>query len=127
MSNFRVLLADPDEQLLQVYRNHLQEAGFEVETARDALVCIEQMKSFDPDLLVLEPIIPLGQGEGILTQMREQADVPMVPVILLTQGDDLLESFQLPRFPVLGRHQKPMKPEDLTAQVQHMAQVTAGR
>ncbi len=123
----RVLLADPDEQLLDEYCRGLRDGGFEVETAIDALTCVELMKQFDPDLLVLEPMIPWGQGEGILSYMREEADVPLVPVIVLTCGTDLLEEYQLPRFPVLERHQKPLSTAALLASVRHLAEATSHR
>jgi DNA-binding response OmpR family regulator len=123
----RILLADPDEQLLDEYCRGLRAGGFEVETATDALMCVERLKQFDPDLLVLEPMIPWGQGEGILSYMREEADVPLVPVVVLTCGTDLLEEYQLPRFPVLERHQKPLSIEALLASVRHLAAVTSHR
>lgn len=121
----RILLADPDEELLGAYSRALRDAGFEVETATDALTCVERLKQLDPDLLVLEPMIPWGQGEGILTYMREEADVPLVPVIVLTCGTDLLEEYQLPRFPVLERHQKPLSPDSLLASVRHLVEATS--
>lgn len=121
----RILLADPDEDLLEAYSRKLREAGFEVETATDALTCVERLKQFDPDLLVLEPTIPWGQGEGILTYMREEADVSLVPVIVLTCGTDLLEEYQLPRFPVLERHQKPLSPDAPLASVRHLVEAAS--
>ncbi len=123
----RILLADPDEGLLGIYADSLREAGFHVCTATDALTCVERLKNFDPDLLVLEPMIPWGQGEGILSFMREEADVPLVPVIVLTCGTDLLEDYQLPQFPVLERHQKPLSPPALLASVRHLTSTTAER
>ena len=121
----KILLADPDQKLLETYAVGLSAAGFEVRTAHDAITCVELMKAFDPDLLVLEPMIPWGQGEGIMSFMREEADVPLVPVIVLTAGTDLLEDYQLPRFPVLERHQKPLSTSALLASVRRLARITA--
>jgi DNA-binding response OmpR family regulator len=121
----RVLLADPDEQLVAAYAKELSAAGFEVQTVTDALECVERLKHFNPDLLVLEPAIPWGQGDGILSYMREEADVPLVPVLVLTCGTDLLDDYQLPRFPVLERHQKPLAPEALVTCVKHLIKATA--
>lgn len=123
----KVLLADPDEQLIAAYSRELRGAGFEVETVTDAIGCVERLKVFNPDLLVLEPGIPWGQGEGILSCMREEADVPLVPVLVLTCGTDLLDDYQLPRFPVLERHQKPLSPEALLTSVKHLIKATAAR
>jgi DNA-binding response OmpR family regulator len=125
MSSPRVLLADHDEPLLKTYAERLRREGFEVETALNGIACVEKLKRLDPDLLILEPMIAWGQGEGVLSCMREDADVPLVPVIVLTCGTDLLEEYQLPRFPVLERHQKPMSAAKLVQCVLHLVKVTA--
>ena len=121
----KVLLADPDAQLLNEYSRELRRAGFDVHTATDAITCIEELKDFDPDFLVLEPMIPWGRGDGILSFMREEADVPLVPVIVLTAGTDLLEGYQLPQFPILERHQKPLAAEKIVASVKKLADATS--
>ncbi len=127
MTKQRILLVDVDEPLLKSYADGLTEAGFEVATATDGLECVEQLKKFDPDLLVLEPLIPWGQGDGVVSYMREEADVPLVPIVVLTSGTDLLEDYQLPKFPVLERHQKPLPPAALVKTIAHLANVTAAR
>ena len=123
----RILIADSDAELLEQYVDRLTAAGYDVRSATDALSCVDHLKHFDPELLILEPMIPWGQGEGIMCYMREEADVPLVPVIILTSGTDLLEGYQLPRFPVLERHQKPLSAKALLDSVQHIAQVTSVR
>ncbi len=127
MMSQRILIADCDERLLHAYADCLCAAGFDVKTASDGLECLDVLKDFDPDLLVLEPQIPWGQGEGVVSLMREEPDVPLVPLIVLTSGTDLLDAYQLPRFPVLERHQKPLSPDELTKSVQRLARNTAER
>ena len=121
----RILLADPDRVLVEDYAMGLREGGYEVAIATDALTCVEQLKCFAPDFLVLEPMLPWGQGEGVLSFMREEPDVPLVPVIVLTCGTDLLEEYQLPRFPVLERHQKPLATAELLERVHHLSKFTS--
>jgi DNA-binding response OmpR family regulator len=121
----RILLADCDERLLIAYRQRLEREGFEIETATTAVECLGKLRAFQPDLLVLEPMIRWGYGEGVLCCMREDADVPLVPVIVLTCGTNLLDAYQLPRYPILERHQKPMSPAQLLASIEHAMRVTA--
>ena len=52
-------------------------------TARDGLACVAQLREFRPAVLVLDPALPWGWGDGVLARMREEADIPTVPVILL--------------------------------------------
>lgn len=125
IASLSILIADCDERLLDTYVRRLRQEGFAVESATTAVECVEKLKQFHPDLLVLEPLIRWGQGAGVLCCMREDADVPLVPVIVLTCGTDLLEEYQLPRFPILERHQKPMSAAQLLASVEHVMRVTA--
>jgi DNA-binding response OmpR family regulator len=83
MEPLRVLIADGDRDLCVLYHAGLGRYGFEVTSAATGLECIARLKDSAPDVVVLEPALPWGQGEGILARMRENADVPCVPVILL--------------------------------------------
>jgi DNA-binding response OmpR family regulator len=84
----RVLIADPDESLLALYRDFLTRAGFEVATATDGLDCMAKLRSFAPNVLVLEPAQLWGGGDGVLARMREEADVsPAKVLVLSTRGN----------------------------------------
>ena len=63
----RVLLADPDRSLTAVYRKPLSREGFEVVAAFSGLECVARLREQVPDVLVLEPQLPWGGGEGILS------------------------------------------------------------
>ena len=84
MKSHRVLIADRDETLLNAYREYLLRDGFDVVTAMDGLDCVAKLRSFVPDLLVLDPELPWGRGDGVLAVMHEDADVPVVPVMVLS-------------------------------------------
>jgi DNA-binding response OmpR family regulator len=82
----RVLIAEPDRSLLVNYEEFLTHEGFEVAQATNGLECIARLREFGPDVLVLEPDLPWGWGDGVLAVMGEQKDVPWVPVIIVTAG-----------------------------------------
>ena len=67
----RVLMADPDESLQPVYREPLLQEGFELATAASGLECVARLRERVPDVLVLEPQLPWGGGEGVLAMMGE--------------------------------------------------------
>jgi DNA-binding response OmpR family regulator len=79
MVPIRVLLADPDESLLAAYRGYLSQDGFEVALATNGLDCLAELRRFQPDVLVMEPALPWGWGDGVLARMRERDDVPWFP------------------------------------------------
>jgi CheY-like chemotaxis protein len=80
----RVLLTDADTILLSMYRTFLTEQRFTVRTASSGLECMELLRKWRPDVLVLDSHLPWGAGLGVLALMREDPDVPVVPVLLLT-------------------------------------------
>ncbi len=109
----RVLMADPDESLQPEYRGPLLQEGFELVTAVNGLECVARMRERVPDLLVLEPQLPWGGGEGVLTIMGEIPVLANVPVMVLTSCRDshLLEAVS--RFPVSDYQLKPLAPHRL--------------
>jgi DNA-binding response OmpR family regulator len=116
MTAARILIADADEQMRAVYANGLVDYGFEVATAADGLNCIAALRDFVPTLLVLDPELPWGGGAGLLARMYEEADLPYVPVILLTANPWLLDSFA--SFSNCDCHFKPMAPSMLAYQIE---------
>jgi DNA-binding response OmpR family regulator len=80
----RVLLTDADTILLSIYRSFLVEQRFLVRTAATALECVDLLRRWRPDVLVLDAALPWGSGQGVLALMREDPDVPIVPILLLT-------------------------------------------
>jgi CheY-like chemotaxis protein len=84
MQSVRVLLAHPDPGLLSACRDHLTNEGFEVAAALTGLECLARLRTFVPDVLVLEMDLTWGGGDGVLARMREDPDLPRVPVVILS-------------------------------------------
>ena len=79
----RVLVAEPDELLATSYHDALAEAGFEVETATSGVECATKLRAFQPRVLVLEPEMQWGQGEGVLCFLQEEAELHPVAVVMI--------------------------------------------
>lgn len=109
----RVLMADPDKSLQPLYREALLQDGFELATASSGLECVARLRERIPDVLVLEPQLPWGGGEGVLAIMGEISGLATVPVMVLTSCRDasLLEAVS--RFPVSDYQLKPLAPDRL--------------
>jgi len=116
----RVLLADPDLSLLDIYREFLLRDGFDVVTATDGLDCVAKMRSFLPEVLVLEPELPWGRGDGVLAQMYEDPAVPLIPVMVLTGQQDPDGRYGVGIFPVSSYHVKPLTPNRLAESLRRL-------
>ncbi len=113
----RVLIADPDEYLIDNYRDYLEQHGCEVATAKTGVECIEKLRGFLPDVLILEPSIPWGGGDGVLAVMHEEPDVSSVPVIALTYGRDRGVLYRLAPFKINDYQIKPLSAKRLAQRI----------
>ena len=78
----RVLIADADELLLAACRAFLAAEGFDTATAASAPDCLDALRRDPPDLLLVDSELP--QGSRVLARVREDPDLPAVPVLILT-------------------------------------------
>jgi DNA-binding NtrC family response regulator len=108
----RILLADPDDRLLATHRHYLTARGYVVAACGDALGCVELLRSFRPDLLILDPDLPWGQGEGILSLM-DDGELPLVPVVLVASRPCLHQLSEAAGSRVWSTLPKPVPPERL--------------
>jgi DNA-binding NtrC family response regulator len=76
----RVLIADSDVELGEVYRMFLVRQGYAVDTATHGLECVEKLRRSMPAALVLDLELPWGGGDGVLGWLRDER--LSVPVIL---------------------------------------------
>jgi DNA-binding response OmpR family regulator len=121
LTPIRVLIADTDEHLLESYREQLGQQGFDVITATSGMECVEKLREYVPDVLVLEPSIPWGGGDGVLAMMHEDSDVPLLPVIVLTHGRDHGVLYRLAPFQVDDYQAKPLNATRLAQRIRTLA------
>lgn len=84
----RVLIADNDELLLELLQSYLWDAGHEVEFATNGLACIRTLRTFVPDVAVLDGELLWGGCAGVLAGMREDPHLSAIPVILMSDTQD---------------------------------------
>ena len=116
----RVLMADPDEALPTVYREPLLREGFELVTASSGLECVARLRECAPDVLVLEPRMPWGGGDGVLAMMGEDPDLAIIPVMVLTSCRNAYALNGVARFPVSDYHVKPLAPDRLAGRLRSL-------
>jgi two-component system alkaline phosphatase synthesis response regulator PhoP len=82
--NYRVLLVDDDERLLALARLSLSRNGVGVETAATSAEALEMFGDFEPDLVILDVVMPDLSGWEVLRRIREWSDV----AVMLLSGRD---------------------------------------
>jgi two-component system KDP operon response regulator KdpE len=80
-----IALADDDARMVRLVRSNLEKVGFRVVTATDGPAAIELVETEDPDLLVLDVMMPGMDGVEVLRRLRE---FTWLPVIILSGRDE---------------------------------------
>lgn len=82
----KVLVTEPDNNLARDYCHALRAYGFEVEAAESGLDCLEQLRAFRPDVLLLEPDLLWGDGQAVLSIIADDPDLCRIVVVLLSEN-----------------------------------------
>jgi len=107
----RVLVVDDDEDIRLAVELALgEEHGFEVRPCASLEEALEALRSFSPDLLLLDVEMPGHDGPATLARLREEASLRETPAIFLTAR---VEPARIARYRALGARDVIAKPFDL--------------
>lgn len=116
----RVLIADDEPNIVTSLEFLMERNGYEVQIARDGEEALAYVRSFEPDLILLDVMMPLRSGFEVCQTIRENAAWQDIKIIMLTaKGRDVEAAKGL----ALGANTyitKPFSTKDLLAQVQQM-------
>jgi CheY-like chemotaxis protein len=81
-----ILVVDDEEDVQILVSRILRDAGYEVERASDGKEAIDKIEAALPDLIVLDLMMPVVDGWGVLQFLRTKKDAP--PVVIVTARTD---------------------------------------
>jgi two-component system KDP operon response regulator KdpE len=85
MSKGRILIVDDDRTLVRLMREALSKAEFEIVTAFNGIDALQELYAKQPDLVLLDVMMPRMDGWETATRIRQ---VSKVPIIMLTAKDE---------------------------------------
>ncbi|MGZ3844418.1 MAG: response regulator transcription factor [Flavisolibacter sp.] len=92
----KVLIADDEPDILEILKYNLEKEGYLVSTAKDGNEALDKAKQYQPDLIVLDMMMPKKNGIEVLELLRLQAAFKDTLIMFLTALND--ESTQLKSF-----------------------------
>lgn len=98
MAKTTILLVEDDDMLRGMYSEKFARAGYEIQTATNGEDAIEVLEKCEPDLFLLDIIMPKMDGFQLLKHLRKDKKYAKVPVIMLTnlgQIDDIRKGEKL--------------------------------
>jgi two-component system response regulator RegX3 len=110
----RVLVAEDDEKQAELLRRYLLSEGYEVGIARDGRDALAQARAHQPDLLILDVMMPGIDGLQVCHALRLDYSFPVLMLTARSAEDDLLAGFDLGADDYMT---KPYSPRELMARV----------
>ena len=93
-----ILVADDNEDNLQIISRILRSNGFEVVVERNGKDALDRARETHPELIVMDIMMPEMSGTEVLERLRESPHTSRIPIILLTamaQNDDVIAGYQI--------------------------------
>jgi CheY-like chemotaxis protein len=82
----RVLLVDDDLVIRRLVRDVLEDAGYEVDEAEDAMKALVMIEQRQPDLAIMDLFMPGMDGQEAATSWRNHPKASKVPIILMSSA-----------------------------------------
>lgn len=119
----RVLVVEDDPTVLEVACTYLRAAGYVVSAAVDGFEALEVAARTNPDLIVLDRMLPGIDGAEVCRRIRENASVPIIFLTAMGAPDDRISGLEAGADDYLT---KPFSPRELVLRVQAILRRSAG-
>jgi DNA-binding response OmpR family regulator len=90
-----ILVVEDEEFLRNLLRISLEKEGYGVCTARDGVEALELYAAHEPDLVLLDIMMPRMDGFAVCQELRKRSDIPVVMLTALNSADDVVHGFDL--------------------------------
>jgi CheY-like chemotaxis protein len=114
----RILVVDDSEGIRLMVASLLRSSGYEVATAEDGQQCLSVIPEFNPDLVLLDIMMPLIHGIDVLKQLKANPDTSHIGVIMCSGKDFKPDKDLTIRYGAFGFVTKPFSFDELLMMVE---------
>jgi DNA-binding response OmpR family regulator len=113
----RALIVEDEENLVRLVRGYLEREGFEVSEALDGLAALEAAREVNPDVVVLDWMLPKLDGMDVLREFRRFSDAYVIVLTARVEEVDRIVGLSTGADDYLT---KPFSPGELVARIRAM-------
>jgi DNA-binding response OmpR family regulator len=118
----KILVVDDERKMVKLVRTYLEGAGFEAVVAYDGQEALTVFRHEQPDLIVLDLMLPVIDGLDVARTIRRKSDVPIIMLTARAEEMDRLIGLELGADDYVV---KPFSPRELVARVRAVLRRTA--
>ncbi len=119
----KILIVDDHPEIRNSVARYLVRNGMDVGTAENAADMDREIESLNPDLIVLDVMMPGEDGLSACARLRDSSNVPVLLLTALDGDKDLLKGFETGADDYMS---KPFNPPELLARIQAILRRTQG-
>jgi OmpR family response regulator RpaB len=120
----KILIVDDEASIRRILETRFKMLGFDTATASDGEEALDIFNKFNPDIIVLDIMMPKMDGYGVTKEIRRQADTP---IIILTALGDVAERITGLELGADDYVVKPFSPKELEARVKCILRRTGSK
>ena len=117
----KALLIDDDQKLGDLLKNYLKSYDIDLSAINDPRNAIDTIKHIDPDLLILDVMMPHINGFELCKMIREESDKPIIILSARGESDDKVKGIDLGADDYLS---KPFEARELVARIHSLLRRT---
>ena len=120
----KILIADDDIILTEMLRFKLEGARHQVVTAADGLEALSKAETENPELIVLDSMMPIVAGPEVLARLKADQRTEKIPVVMLTSRDGENDIVSALRNGASEYITKPFIPQELMVRIEKLLLAT---
>lgn len=123
MERRKILVVDDEERMVRFIRLNLEHDGFQVSEAFNGRQAIQKLRDVNPDLILLDVMMPDLDGFEVLEMIREISNVPVIMLTAKGEEDDRVRGLELGADDYVT---KPFSPRELVSRARAVLRRTEG-
>ena len=123
MATEKILVVDDDSNIAELLRLYLEKEGYEVFTANNGGDAVKVYKEKEPDLMLLDIMLPVLDGWQVCREVRKFSEKPIIMITAKGETFDKVLGFELGADDYIV---KPFEPKEVMARVKAVLRRTGG-
>ncbi|MFV3012552.1 response regulator transcription factor [Clostridium botulinum] len=109
-----ILVIDDEVKIIEVIKLYLENEGYTVIQATSGIEALKKQSEFNPDLLILDLMLPDISGENVCERIRKESEVAIIMLTAKSSEDSILNGYSIGSDDYIT---KPFSPKQLVAKV----------
>lgn len=114
MPKAKILVVDDEPSIMKLVTAYLEAEGFDYQSAVDGLQALKAVRSYQPDVVILDIMLPEMDGLEVLSHLRRESDAYVIMLTAKSEETDKLVGLSIGADDYLT---KPFSPKELIARI----------